>query len=205
MGSAGNTLAIFRFTETTNSENVKVTQLPVIDLVSATSGSAAFTNLTLWNGSTELGSVGSAGTVTTTIPTNVVTSSPAVGYYLYNFQIQGNPIIVPQANSVSITLKGDATGYSTGAADDVVNQFEVATTTLAGITALGQSSNLAATTTLANAYGNPQTVLRTTLTPSVNSSVADGTYFVPSIINRGIHRMISPSLNSWRITPVGLP
>jgi hypothetical protein len=169
MGSTGNTLAIFRFTETSNAETVKVTQLPVYDVVSTSSANAAFTNLTLWNGSTLLGSVGSAGASST------INGSTT---YTYSFQIQGNPIIVPKANSVSITLKGDASAYATGASDNVSNTFKVATTT--GLTALGISSNLAATTTLSNAAGNAQTVLRTVLTPSVNNSVADGTYFTPS-------------------------
>jgi len=170
MGSTGNTLAIFRFTETSNAESVKVTQLPVYDVVSPSSSKAAFTNLTLWNGSTLLGTVGSAG--------NLIPINTSTGEYLYNFQIQGNPIVVPQANSISITLKGDVSSYSVGATDNGTNQFQIATTT--GLTALGQSSNAAASTTLSSAVGNTQTVLRTVLTPSVNNTTQDGSYFIPS-------------------------
>ncbi len=171
MGSTGNTLAIFRFTETSNAESVKITQLPVYDLVAPTSSKAGFRNLTLWNGSQLLGSVSAASASTT-----LVSGGPTV--YLYNFQIQGSPIIVPQANSVSIVLKGDAVPYSIGATDNGTNVFSVATTT--GLTALGQSSNAAATPTLSSASGNTQTLLRTVVTPSVNNSSADGTYFTPS-------------------------
>ena len=169
MGSTGNTLGIFRFTETSNAENVKITQLPIYDVVSSAAANAAFTNLTLWNGSTELGSVGSAGASST------INGSTT---YTYSFQIQGNPIVVPKANSISITLKGDASPYSVGASDNVMNTFKIGTTT--NLTALGQSSNVASAVTLSGASGNSQTVLRTVLTPSVNNSSADGSYFVPS-------------------------
>jgi hypothetical protein len=169
MGSTGNTLAIYRFTETSNAESVKITQLPVWDLVNNANNKAAFTNLTLWNGSTLLGTVGSAGA------SSSITGGTG---YTYTFQLQSNPIVVPQANSISITLKGDAAPYSVGATDNGTNTFEVATTT--NFTALGLSSNAAATTTFSSAAGNAQTVLRTVLTPSVNNSSADGGYFTPS-------------------------
>jgi len=181
MGSTGNTLAIYRFTETANSENVKVTTLPVIDVVYPSSSNANFSNLSLWSGSTELGSVGSAGASSSCSTTDICgTGNSSDAYYIYNFQIQGSPIVVPQANSVSITLKGDASPYSKGATDAGTNQFMISSTTIGnGFTALGQSSNLNATTSLSSAVGNTQTVLRTILTPSVNNSVADTTYFTP--------------------------
>jgi len=171
MGSTGNVLAIFRFTETSNAENVKITQLPVMDIVSPSTSKAAFSNLTLWQGSTLLGTVGSAGNITTS--TSNTTSS-----YTYSFSIAGNPIIVPKANSVSVTLKGDASQYSVGATDNGTNVFTIATSS--GLTALGQNSNLAATTTISGAAGNTMTVLRTVLTPSVNNTVQDGSFFIPS-------------------------
>ena len=59
-----------------------------------------------------------------------------------------------------------------------MNTFKIGTTT--NLTALGQSSNVASAVTLSGASGNSQTVLRTVLTPSVNNSSADGSYFVPS-------------------------
>ncbi len=54
MGSTGNTLAVYRFQETGNTENVKVTDLSVTDIAtsSATTTLPAFNNVTLWNGST---------------------------------------------------------------------------------------------------------------------------------------------------------
>ena len=71
MGSNGNPLATFRFTETSNIENVKITDLKVFDSVTATTSvKAAFSNLTLWKGSTQLGTAGSAvdgGIATTTV------------------------------------------------------------------------------------------------------------------------------------------
>jgi len=285
MGSTGNTLAVYRFTETTNAENVKVTQLTIHDAVS--SGAAQFSNLTLWNGSTEIGQVGAAsagtslvgasnavdatGTITIggltasatttngyqalvningvggfiSIPGNITSSTVAtdlaagitsasasfqasatasgnvvtvtsqltsnttmtisgtdntpVTYAVnglhggaaanagtvttsgsttnYIFQIQGNPIVVPQANSISITLKGDASPYTPGATDNQTNVFSVSAGT---VTALGQSSNLPSTVTLSGATGNTQTLLRTILTPSINNSSQDGSYYTPS-------------------------
>ena len=178
MGSTGDILAIYRFTETANSENVKVTTLPVLDVVSPASSNASFSNLSLWSGSTELGSVGSAGASSSCTTAICGAGNGTDTYYLYNFQIQGTPIVIPKANSVSITLKGDASPYGTGVTDAGTNQFMISSTTIGnGLTALGQSSNLSATTSLSSAVGNTQTVLRTILTPSVNNSVADGTYF----------------------------
>ncbi len=282
MGSAGNTLAVYRFTETTNAENVKVTQLTINDAVNT--GTAQFSNLTLWNGSTELGSVGAAAggvnTVYTTTGTSTIyatgtitvsataSSSQGVAYVTingfqaagpvpattsttatgtiaaaintiitnnsaalqatssvsggivtitsknlasstfsvfdtpgntyspgnsgvipvgtastlqttvststsattnYTFQIQGNPIIVPQGNSVSVTLKGDASPWTNGATDNQTNAFSISTSTSNPVTALGNSSNLASTVTLSTStppQGNTQTLLRSILTVS---------------------------------------
>jgi hypothetical protein len=153
MGSTGNTLAIYRFTETTNVENVKVTDLTVNDTVTATSTvqpKAAFSNVTLYNGTTALGTAGSAA---------VVSSVSGTAVYAYTFHFS-TPIVVPQANSVSVSLKGDASTYSSaGATDNSVHTFAIA-----AATALGATSNKTATTTLGVAAGNPMTVLRSTLT-----------------------------------------
>src|SRR5581483_4311796 len=101
MGATGNTLAVFRLTETSNVENVKVTDLTVH---ATTTGSAAFSNVSLWSGSTLLGTAGSASSVT--------------GGFDYVFHL-GSALIVPQANSISVTLKGDAaTWASQGAIPD---------------------------------------------------------------------------------------
>jgi hypothetical protein len=166
MGSTGNTLGIYRFTETSNIENVKVTDLQVVDTVSSTNIStgvkAAFSNLQLWNGSTLLGTAGSP-----------VVDAAGTGYiYAFHF---GTPIIVPQANSVSVTLKGDAATYSSqGATDNSTSSFQIATTTDSfnssssqTVVALGQTSNKPTGVTISSANGNVNTVLRSTLTVAV--------------------------------------
>jgi hypothetical protein len=160
MGSTGNTLGVYRFTETSNIENVKVTDLQVIDYVSASTANAkaAFSNLQLWNGSTLLGTAGSPVT------------DVAGNAYIYSFHF-GTPIVVPQANSISVTLKGDASSYSSqGATDNSLHQFEVASTTdsvsltsAQPVVALGATSNRPTTVSISGANGNQETVLRTTL------------------------------------------
>jgi hypothetical protein len=143
--STGNTLAVYRFTETSNVENVKVTQLNVVDLVGTTTvvtshsagGSLyyalpAFSNVTLWNGSTELGTAAS--------PVWNGTNG-----YNYAFNSFTNTLIVPQGNSVSLTLKGDAGSYTNGSMTDASTQtFEVLNgTTTGGSTGYPASSTLA--------------------------------------------------------------
>ena len=161
MGSTGNPLATFRFTETSNIENVKVTDLKVLDAVASTATvKPAFSNLTLWNGSTDLGSAGSG-----------IADASGTGY-IYSFHF-GTPVIVPQANSVSLALKGDAASYaSSGASDNSTSTFEIATTSDNGVLtnsagqvtpnnststqsviALGATSNKAASVNLSGATG----------------------------------------------------
>jgi hypothetical protein len=158
--STGNTLAAFRFTETSNVENVKVTQLNVVDAVASTTAvKAAFSNVSLWNGSTELGTAASP-----------VADAAGTGY-LYEFNSFNTPLIVPQGNSVTLTLKGDAGSYTNGSlSDNTTSTFEIATTTDSNnstssltVVARGATSNKTAITTLSNALGNPQTTLRSTL------------------------------------------
>jgi len=160
MGSTGNSLATFRFTETSNVENLKVTDLQVLAAVSTTTAvKAAFSNLQLWNGSTLLGTGGSP-----------VADASATGY-IYAFHLS-QPIIVPQANSVSIVLKGDAASYaSQGATDNSTTTFKLATTSdttnntsTQTVVALGATSNKPAAVTLSSANGNAQTLLRSVLT-----------------------------------------
>ncbi|MDP2598369.1 MAG: peptidoglycan-binding domain-containing protein [Candidatus Liptonbacteria bacterium] len=155
MGSTGNSLAAFRITETTNVENVKVTDLTVTDVVasnvvtSSTYVKAAFSNLSLYNGTTLLGTAGTA-----------VSSGTTAYNYTFHF---GTPIVVPQANSVSLVLKGDAASYaSSGANDNTAHSFRVNAPSY--VTALGQSSNATSTVSISSANGNTQTVLRSKLT-----------------------------------------
>ena len=148
MGSIGNTLMIFRVTETSNVENALITDLIITDAVASTTKvKAAFSNLTMWNGSTMLGSAGAP-----TIRGNG---------YIYPFHF-ANPIVVPRGNSLSLTLKGDVASYpSGGATDNSVHVFKIAQA--GDVSALGASSNRKVKVTVQAAKGNPMTVLRSTL------------------------------------------
>ena len=140
--TTGNSLAVFRFTETSNVENVKVTQLNIID--QAAPSSSDFSNLRLYNGSTLLG--------TANAPTESGTST-----WTYVFSSFATPLIVPQGNSVSLTLKGDAGSYTGGSIVDGSNAtFSVSSGT---VTALGATSNKTALVS-GSASGNTMTVLR---------------------------------------------
>jgi hypothetical protein len=163
--STGNTLAVFRFTETSNVENVKVTQLNVVDSVASTTAvKAGFSNLKLYNGSTLLGTAQSP-----------VADASGTGY-LYAFTGLTN-LIVPQGSSVSLTLKGDAGSYTNGSlSDNTTSTFTIMTTSDSSnstssltVVARGATSNKTAITTLSNAVGNPQTTLRSTLAVSGSS------------------------------------
>ena len=167
MGSTGNSLAAFRFTETSNVENVKITDLNVFDNVGSTSTvKSGFGNLSLYNGSTLVGSAGSA------VPSLNATSGVSNGAgYIYSFHF-ATPVVVPQANSITLVLKGDVSSYSSsGATDNTTHVFKIATSTDSNnntqnlaVVALGNSSNAPATTTLSSVTGNAQTLLRSKLT-----------------------------------------
>ncbi len=145
MGSTGNVLLVVRFLETSDAENVKVTQVTVTDTVTP-NAKAAFSNLSLWNGSTLLGS--------SNAPVQV---SPTT--YTYMFNIAGYPLVVPQGGSVLMTIRGDTATYtSQGATDNTTHTFSVASS---NVTALGATSYKAAAVTGA-ASANPQTVIRST-------------------------------------------
>jgi len=62
MGSTGNTLAVYRFQETSNVGQVKISGLTVEDTETSPTSTAlpAFNNVQLWSGSTLLGTAGSA-------------------------------------------------------------------------------------------------------------------------------------------------
>jgi hypothetical protein len=148
--STGNTLAVFRFTETSNVENVKVTQLNALDAVASSGVKAAFSNVSLWNGSQNLGTAASP------------VWDSVLGGYDYDFSSFTNTLIVPQGNSVSLTLKGDAGSFTNGSlSDNTTSTFEIATSST--VIARGATSNKTALVTLSNANGNPQTTLRSVL------------------------------------------
>ena len=157
--SVGNALAAFRFAQTSKSESVKVTRLNVVSAVASTKNvKPAFNNLTLWNGSTMLGTAQSP-----------VADVAGTGYiYTFNF---ANPLIVSPGSSMTLVLKGDAGSYANGSFTDGSSlTFGIMTTTdpnnntaSLAVVAQGATSNAAASVTLSNAVGTPQTVVRTTL------------------------------------------
>lgn len=162
MGSTNNTLASFRFTETTNVEDVKITDLIVFDQVNTTSGTkSAFSNVKLYkaDGVTLLGTSGAALTAASS-------SNPGSGYY-YKFNFS-TPVVVPQSNSVSLLLKGDVSSYTlSGATDNTTHVFKIATSTDSDndtvgetVVALGNTSNATSAVTLSSATGPTKTVLR---------------------------------------------
>lgn len=169
MGSSGNVFGIFRFTETTNVENVKITDLYVFDLVNATSVKSAFGNLGVYNDAGSL--LASAGAATTYSST----SNPGAGFY-YKFSF-ASPVIVPRANSISLTLKGDVSSYSSsGAVDNTSHSFRIAEafadsaidTIGEVVVALGATSNASSSVTTSTPNANAVTALRSKLTTSAS-------------------------------------
>lgn len=169
MGSTGQVLGIFRFTETTNIEDVKVTDLYFFDLVNATSVKAAFGNVGVYNSAGSL--LASAGAATT----YASTSNPGAGFY-YKFSF-ASPVIVPRANSISLTLKGDVSSYSSsGATDNTSHAFRVsiaqadtAVDTIGEVVvALGATSNSSSSVATSSPNANAVTLLRSKLTVSAS-------------------------------------
>jgi len=141
MGSTGNTLAVYRFQETSNVGPVKVTDLTVTDAATTTAGGTvlpAFNNLQMWSGSTLLGTAGSAVAGTQTIgasslvePTTTIfiggatTSSAAVGYLTVNgtqvvFQIGAASTAQQVANDIVSAVNGaSGTLHATAATSTV--------------------------------------------------------------------------------------
>lgn len=168
MGSTGNILGIYRFTEISNVEAVKITDLTVFQQVAATNTvKSAFGNVGIYDSAGTL--LASAGAATTAAST----SNPGPGYlYTFNF---ANPVVVPQAGSVSLVLKADVSTYSaSGATDNTTHVFKIATSTEATndtpgetVVALGNTSNATSAISLATGsaapHANAVTVLRTKL------------------------------------------
>ena len=144
MGSTGNNLAAFHLSAAGDSENVRIAQLTV--MAQTASVSANFTNLSLWNGSTELASAAQPVKVS--------------GGYSYLFAVNPSSIVVPQGGFLMLTLKGDLIPYgAAGAPDDQTYAFQLSSS---GVTAFGATSNLPATVT-GSALGSNQTALRSTM------------------------------------------
>lgn len=157
MGSTGNSLATFKFIDTANIEPVKITALTITDDVSTSSGTttntkASFTNLTMWQGNTQVGG-----------PVNMADGTGiAAATYKSDFNF-APPLVVPQNGTLVLQMKGDLASYnSNGASDNRIHIFKV--NAAAQVTAIGQSSNTSATATVSSATGNQLTVLRSKLT-----------------------------------------
>ncbi|RJQ28906.1 hypothetical protein C4571_02600 [Candidatus Parcubacteria bacterium] len=167
MGSAGNSMAYFRFTETSNIEDVKLDNLNIFDQV-ATTGTvkSAFENLQLFKSTdlaTPLATAGSANTAASS-------SNPGSGYY-YKFSF-ANPVVIPKAGSLLLVLKAGVASYSSsGATDNTTHVFKIATSTDSDndettetVDAKGSTSNASSSVTLSSATASTQTVLRSKLT-----------------------------------------
>ena len=163
-GQTGVNLAAFRFLETSNIDDIRVTDLNVFQLVTATSTTkTSFGQLYLYSGATLLGTSGSANL-------SVATSTPGTGYY-WPFHFS-TPVVVPKSGSLLLTLKGDVASYSaSGISDNTTHSFRIATsndsvndTVPEAVVALGNTSSATSSVTLSSASGNNMTVLRTKLT-----------------------------------------
>lgn len=164
--SIGNTLAVFRLNNNSTAEPIVVSRLNLVAVVSSTKTvKAAFSNVGLWSGSVLLG--------VAAVP---VADAAGTGY-IYTFNTLTTPLVIPTGNSVSLAIRGDAGSWVNGSlTDGSTFTFEIATTTdsinntsALAVVARGQTSNLAASVTLANAKGNTQQVVRTTLAVAAQS------------------------------------
>ncbi|MBI4088274.1 hypothetical protein HY418_02750, partial [Candidatus Kaiserbacteria bacterium] len=170
MGSSGNSFGVFRFTETSNVEDVKITDLYVFQQVAATNTvKAAFGSLGVYSSAGSL--LASAGSATT----YASTSNPGPGYY-YKFSF-ASPVVVPRAGSISLTLKGDVASYSSsGATDNTTHVFKIATLGADSaldanaeiVVALGATSNASSAVSSLPAAANAATVLRSRLSVSAS-------------------------------------
>jgi hypothetical protein len=158
MGSIGNNLAAYRFTATSNAENIAISKITINDSASTELGNTAvapsFSNMRLWLGSTLVGAAAAPVTI-------VKSGSNATNAYTFNFTA---PVSVPAGGSVALTLKGDVNTYSSGGATDASqHQFSIPVSS-SSVIAFGQTSNAAAMVNNFGAVGNYQTIYRTLLT-----------------------------------------
>jgi hypothetical protein len=162
MGSTNNSLATFRFTETSNVEPVKINTLIVTATSSNASTRAGFLNAKIYNGATMIAGPVSASSTGGTAPSVSWT-------YTFNFT---NAPVVPQNGSIELELKGDvASNSSQAASSNAIYVFKIASS-VTDITALGQGSNTALTSSTITfspttaVVGNNLTTVRSKLTLS---------------------------------------
>jgi hypothetical protein len=135
MGTTGDVLASLNFNETSNTEDVKLTSMDLFDVSASASGTApSFSNLTLWNGSQEVGSVQSY-----TATTTVGGANPAFVYAFTNLLSNAvGTAFVPRNSVLTLTLKGDVNTFTSGNAVDLSSHvFEIATSTSGTYNATG--------------------------------------------------------------------
>ncbi|MFA5810078.1 MAG: peptidoglycan-binding domain-containing protein, partial [Thermoleophilia bacterium] len=171
MNSSGNSLAYFRFTETTNIEDIKLDNLNIFQVVVSTSTvKSAFQGMTLYK-STDLSTpLATAGTAISSYATStgVGTSTTGGPGYYYKFSF-ANPVVVPQGSSVLLVLKAGVASYSSsGATDNTTHVFKIATSSTdtdndvitETVDAKGKTSNASSAVTLSSPNGSTMTVLR---------------------------------------------
>jgi len=133
-------------------------------LISTGSASLSPASISIFTLGTVTTAVNNAGTAQVQSCTSGTVNS---GTYTYAFHF-ATPIVVPQANTTLVTLKGDVATYSGGGAtDNSSHVFSIATST--AVTALGNTSNRA-TSVSGSGSGNAMTVLRSTMTVNTSPS-----------------------------------
>lgn len=173
MGTMGATLAKFNLQETSNVEDIKITDMFVFQQVAATNTvlSAFGNSLKLYNDAgLKLADQGARTTYAST-------SNPGPGYY-YKFSF-ANPIVVPKSSALTLTLKGDVSSYSSsGVTDNTTHVFKIVTATADTavdtasevVVASGLTSNATSTVILSSATGPTKTTQRSKLTFSALAS-----------------------------------
>ena len=153
-------LARFSFTETSNIEDVRVTNLNIFQTVNTTSTvKSAFTNVSLYKAD---------GTLLTSGPTLSTAASSTNSGWGYIYAFSNLAFVIPKSQSALLVLKADVGTYSqSGATDNTTHVFKVTTSTettndtaAETVVALGNTSQATTSVTLSSANGNAQTLLR---------------------------------------------
>jgi hypothetical protein len=154
MGSTGNDVFKIKLMETSNIEDVKITDITFTDVINSGAASKfSFYNMTLWDGSTQVGG-----------PISMTLSSASAGTIHFSF---ATPIVVTKASSKTLTLKGDVCSISLGCAvSGSAHSFQISNA--ANVVALGKNSNTAVTVT-GTSVGNALPITQTKL--SISSSL----------------------------------
>jgi hypothetical protein len=139
MGSTGNEVAKFKFTETSAAENITISAITLTDTVS-TAATGSIANLVITDGVTTYGtasSLAAAGTAAITLT---------------------NPITVPKGSNKIITVKSDVTAYP-DATSKSTHVFSIS-----GFTARGASSGTTVSSAASSGTAGTMTAVRTKLT-----------------------------------------